>query len=92
MVRIGKKSLSLLLTLLLLVSLFTGLGMQAMAAPELPAYTADGTMTELAAGSRTAAGAYSIASASDSVHPSPRKPIIHTYWLCLLPRFRAPLL
>lgn len=65
MARIGKKSLSLLLTVLLLVSLFTGLGMQAMAAPELPAHTADGTMTELAAGSVTAAGIYSIASASE---------------------------
>ena len=55
MARYGKKSLSLLLTLVLLLGLLTGLGMQAAAA-ELPQYAADGTMTELAEGAKTAAG------------------------------------
>ena len=64
MARYGKKSLSLLLTLVLLLGLLTGLGMQAAAA-ELPEYTADGTMTELAEGAKTAAGTYSIADAGE---------------------------
>ena len=59
-----KKSLSLLLTFVLLLSLLTGLGMQASAA-ELPVCTADGTMTELAGGTKTAAGTYSIGSAAE---------------------------
>ncbi len=64
MARYGKKSLSLLLTLVLLLGLLTGLGMQAAAA-ELPQYAADGTMTELAEGAKTAAGTYSIADAAE---------------------------
>ena len=64
MARYGKKSLSLLLTLVLLLGLLTGLGMQAAAA-ELTQYAADGTMTELAEGAKTAAGTYSIADASE---------------------------
>ena len=64
MARYGKKSLSLVLTLVLLLGLLTGLGMQAAAA-ELTQYAADGTMTELAEGAKTAAGTYSIADASE---------------------------
>ncbi len=64
MARYMKKSLSLLLTLVLLVSLLTGLGMQASAA-ELAAYTADGTMAELSSGAKTAAGVYSISDAEE---------------------------
>ena len=64
MARYGKKSLSLVLTLVLLLGLLTGLGMQAAAA-ELQTYTADGTMTELAEGAKTAAGTYSIADAAE---------------------------
>ena len=64
MARYGKKGLSLVLTLVLLLGLLTGLGMQASAA-ELQTYTADGTMTELAEGAKTAAGTYSIADAAE---------------------------
>ena len=64
MARYGKKSLSLVLTLVLLLGLLTGPGLQAAAA-ELPQYTADGTMTELAEGAKTAAGTYSIADAAE---------------------------
>ena len=64
MARYGKKGLSLVLTLVLLLGLLTGLGMQAAAA-ELTQYAADGTMTELAEGAKTAAGTYSIADAAE---------------------------
>ena len=61
---IGRKALSLALTLLLLVSLFAGIGVPAGAAA-LPAYTPAGTVTELVSGGTAAAGAYSVSTAEE---------------------------